>query len=68
MELFFRQIKTTMGMENLRCRTHRNGSQRTADAVAYNLIRGLMQEAAAQESTRLVVSFKGLIRATFPTR
>ena len=32
-ELFFRQIKTTMGMEKQALSNSRNGSQRTADAL-----------------------------------
>ena len=62
-ELFFRQIKTTMGMEKLRCRTPEMARKELRmHLIAYNLIRGLMQEAAAQESTRLErVSFKGAV-------
>ena len=62
-ELFFRQIKTTMGMEKLRCRTPEMARKELRmHLIAYNLIRGLMQEAATQESTRLErVSFKGAV-------
>lgn len=59
-ELYFRQIKTTMGMEKLRCRTPEMvRKELRMHLIAYNLIRGLMQEAAQQESTRLDrISFK----------
>lgn len=62
-ELFFHQIKTTMGMEKLRCRTpEMDRKELRMHLIAYNLIRGLMQEAATQESTRLKrVSFKGAV-------
>ena len=46
-ELYFRHIKTTMGMEALRCRTPAMvRKELRMFIVAYNLIRGLMQEAA----------------------
>lgn len=62
-ELYFRQIKTTMGMEKLRCRTPEMlRKELRMHLIAYNLIRGLMQEAAGQESTRLGrISFKGAV-------
>jgi len=62
-ELYFRQIKTTMGMEKLRCRTPEMvRKELRMHLIAYNLIRGLMQEAAEQESTRLDrISFKASI-------
>lgn len=62
-ELYFRQIKTTMGMEKLRCLTPEMvRKELRMHLIAYNLIRGLMQEAAAQESTRLErISFKGTV-------
>jgi hypothetical protein len=62
-ELYFRQIKTTMGMEKLRCRTPEMvRKELRMHLIAYNLIRGLMQEAATQESTRLErISFKGTV-------
>ena len=40
-------------MEKLRCRTPEMARKTRMHLIAYNLIRGLMQEAAAQESTRL---------------
>ena len=50
-------------MEKLRCRTPEMARKELRmHLIAYNLIRGLMQEAAAQESTRLErVSFKGAV-------
>ena len=62
-ELYFRQIKTTMGMEKLRCKTPEMvRKELRMHLIAYNLIRGLMQEAFVQESTRLDrISFKGAV-------
>ena len=59
-ELYFRQVKTTMGMEKLRCKTpDMVRKELRMHLIAYNLIRGLMQEAANQEHTRLDrISFK----------
>lgn len=46
-ELYFRHIKTTMGMEKLRCQTPEMARKELRMyVIAYNLIRGLMQEAA----------------------
>jgi hypothetical protein len=46
-ELFFRHIKTTMGMERLRCKTPRMvRKELRMFIIAHNLIRALMQEAA----------------------
>lgn len=53
-ELYFRQIKTTMGMEKLRCKTPEMvRKELRMHLIAYNLIRGLMQEAAHQQNVRL---------------
>ena len=62
-ELYFRQIKTTMGMEKLRCRTPRMvRKELRMHLIAYNLIRGLMQEAAQVGDARLDrISFKGAV-------
>lgn len=62
-ELYFRQIKTTMGMEKLRCRTPvMVRKELRMHLLAYNLIRGLMQEAAHQEHTRVDrISFKAAV-------
>lgn len=47
-ELFFRHIKTTMGMEMLRCKSPEMvRKELRMFIIAYNLIRTLMQEAAA---------------------
>ncbi len=46
-ELYFRDIKTTMGMEKLRCKTPEMvRKELVMFFVAYNLVRSLMQEAA----------------------
>ncbi|MBT3296963.1 MAG: transposase, partial [Verrucomicrobia bacterium] len=62
-ELFFRDIKITLGMDVLRCRTPEMVRKEIAlHVIAYNLIRGLMQQAAALydvDITRL--SFKGSV-------
>lgn len=62
-ELFFRQIKTTMGMEKLRCKTpDMVRKELRMHLIAYNLVRGLMQEAAHLQCTRLDrISFKGAV-------
>lgn len=62
-ELYFRQIKTTMGMEKLRCRTPKMvRKELRMHLIAYNLIRGLMQEAAQQEGRQLDrISFKAAV-------
>lgn len=62
-ELFFRHIKTTMGMEMLRCKTPKMvRKELRMFIIAHNLIRALMQEAASLylcDLTRL--SFKGTV-------
>ena len=52
-----------MGMEKLRCRTPEMVREELRmHLIAYNLIRGLMQEAAQQESSRLErISFKAAV-------
>lgn len=62
-ELFFRHIKTTMGMEKLRCKTpDMVRKELRMHLIAYNLIRGLMQEAAHLEDVRFDrISFKGAV-------
>src|SRR5690606_21716032 len=62
-ELYFRQIKTTMGMEKLRCKTpDMVRKELRMHLIAYNLIRGLMQEAAHLEDVQLDrISFKGAV-------
>ena len=60
-ELFFRDIKTTMGMDILRCKTPSMVQKEIIiHAIAYNCIRGLMQHAAAYYDVPLErISFKG---------
>ena len=62
-ELFFRDIKITLGMDVLRCLTPEMVRKELAlHVIAYNLVRGLMQHAAALyevDITRL--SFKGSV-------
>jgi len=62
-ELFFRHIKTTMGMEQLRCKTPPMvRKELQMFIIAYNLIRALMQEAATRHSCDLDrLSFKATI-------
>jgi hypothetical protein len=60
-ELFFRDIKITLGMDVLRCKTPQMVRKEIImHAIAYNLIRALMQEAAATYDVELAsISFKG---------
>lgn len=60
-ELFFRDIKITMGMDILRCKTPSMVRKEIImHAIAYNCIRGLMQHAAALYDVPLDrLSFKG---------
>jgi len=64
-ELFFRDIKTTMGMDILRCKTP--GMVRKEilmHFIAYNCIRRLMLEAAERKNVTLHrISFKGSVQA-----
>jgi hypothetical protein len=64
-ELFFRDIKTTMGMDVLRCKTPEMVEKEVVmHFIAYNCIRMLMYEAAEEKGmdpNRL--SFKGTIQA-----
>ena len=62
-ELFFRHIKTTMGMEMLRCKTPEMiRKELRMFIIAHNLIRALMQEAANLYQCDLTrLSFKGTI-------
>ena len=64
-ELFFRDIKTTMQMDLLSCRSPAMLAREILmHLIAYNLIRGLMAEAAAlhhQDVAR--ISFKGSVGA-----
>jgi len=64
-ELFFRDIKTTMGMDVLRCRTpDMIRKEILMHFIAYNCIRQLISE-AAKEADLVVreISFKGSLQA-----
>lgn len=62
-ELFFRDIKITLGMDVLRCLTPAMVRKEIAmHAIAYNLIRALMQQAAALYLVPIErISFKGSV-------
>jgi len=62
-ELFFRDIKIALGMDVLRCQTPQMVRKEIImHAIAYNLIRSLMQQAAALYRVPLErLSFKGTV-------
>lgn len=64
-ELFFRDIKTTMGMDILRCQTPEMiRKEILMYFIAYNCIRRMMFEAATQVDIEVrLVSFKGSLQA-----
>jgi hypothetical protein len=64
-ELFFRDIKTTMGMDILRCKTPAMVRKEILMTfIAYNGIRRLMSQAAREQNLPLQrISFKGSIQA-----
>ena len=64
-ELWFRDIKTSMGMEVLRCQSPQMvHKELEMFFIAYNLIRGLMVEAGAVNQVPLErLSFKGTVDA-----
>ena len=64
-ELFFRDIKTTMGMDILRCKTPEMiRKEIRMYFIAYNCIRRLMCEAAQEVNLKArVLSFKGSVQA-----
>lgn len=64
-ELFFRDIKTTMGMDILRCKTpDMVRKEIVMHLIAYNCIRYLMIEAAQQAGVTVRrISFKGSVQA-----
>ena len=64
-ELFFRDIKITMGMDILRCQTPQMiRKEILMHLIAYNCIRRLMCEAAKTAYIKVrVVSFKGSVQA-----
>ncbi|MCP3890049.1 MAG: IS4 family transposase [Desulfobulbaceae bacterium] len=64
-ELFFRDIKTTMGMDILRCQTPEMiRKEILMHFIAYNCVRRLMYEAAENVGMAVrLVSFKGSLQA-----
>jgi len=64
-ELFFRNIKITMGMDILRCKTPEMVSKEILmHLIAYNCIRRLMLEAAEKRGVKpRRISFKGSVQA-----
>ena len=64
-ELFFRDIKTTMGMDILRCKTpDMVRKEILMHLIAYNCIRCLMLEVANRQKVKASrISFKGSIQA-----
>ena len=64
-EIYFRDIKITMGMDVLRCKSPGMVEKEVwMRVIAYNLIRGLMAEAAAKHGERPErLSFKGTVAA-----
>lgn len=64
-ELFFRDIKTTMGMDVLRCQTPEMiRKEILMNFIAYNCVRRLMYEAAEKADLAVrLVSFKGSLQA-----
>lgn len=64
-ELRYREIKTTMGAEVLRCKSPAMIEKELCmNAIAYNLIRCVMQEAAQRHAVDLgLISFKGSVDA-----
>jgi hypothetical protein len=63
MELSFRDLKTTMGMESLRCRTPEMIEKELLTfLIAHNFLRALMAEAATlYQVPRQRISFKGAV-------
>ena len=64
-ELFFRDIKITMGMDILRCKTPKMIlKELNLHLIAYNCIRRLIVEAGEKEGTPIrKISFKGALQA-----
>ena len=64
-ELYFRDIKTTMGMDILRCKTPSMVRKEIAmHLIVYNCIRCLIMEAATKHNTDIKrMSFKGSLQA-----
>lgn len=66
-ELFIRDIKTTMGMDILRCKTPEMiRKEILMNFIAYNCVRRLMYEAAEKADIEVgLVSFKGSLQAIY---
>jgi len=64
-ELFLRDIKITLGMDILRCKTpDMIEKELTMHLIAYNLIRHVMQQAATKAEIKVErISFKGTLQA-----
>ena len=65
-ELFLRDLKTTMGMELLRCKSPAMARKElTMHLIGYNLVRALMREAADknEQIDLMRISFKGALCA-----
>ncbi|WP_136799356.1 IS4 family transposase [Desulfosediminicola ganghwensis] len=64
-ELFFRDIKTTMGFDILRCRTPEMVRKEVLmHFIAYNCLRRMMHESASKQNSELrEISFKGTLQA-----
>lgn len=64
-ELFFRDLKTTMRMDVLRCKTpHMVARELALHQIAYNMVRLLMQESALEHGIEAErISFKGALDA-----
>jgi hypothetical protein len=64
-ELFFRDLKVTLGMDVLRCRTPAMVRKEIVmHAIAYNLIRALMHDIACSYQMELIrLSFRGTVDA-----
>jgi hypothetical protein len=62
-ELFFRDIKTTLGLDVLRCKSHAMVEKEVwMQAIAYNLVRALMLEASMTHHADVErLSFKGAV-------
>ncbi len=62
-ELHFREIKITLGMDVLRCQTPEMVEKEVLmHSISYNLVRSLMQEAAIRHQVDITrISFKGTV-------
>jgi len=64
-ELFFRDLKTSMGMDILRCKTPEMiGKEILMHMIVYNCVRRMIYESAAQQDTAFErISFKACLQA-----